>query len=118
MPGQVPEAMSRSGVPPDRLPWLRQRLLRTGRAGLAGMCRAMWREPDRTGELATRSVPVLVIFGENDDVWSPEIQQEMARRLDARSVVIENAGHTPNEDQPKATVYALLKFWGAIGDRP
>lgn len=111
------QAVSRTGVPADRLPWLRQRLLRTGRAGLAGMCRAMWREPDRTCELATTSIPVLVIFGENDDVWSPEVQKEMARRLDARAVIIANTGHTPNEDGPKATVAALLKFWDAVNDR-
>jgi len=105
-------AASRSGVPADRLPWLRHRLRRTSRAGLAGMCQAMSREPDRVAELAATPAPILVTFGENDDAWSPRVQSEMARHLDARAVIIKGAGHTPNEDQPQATADALLEFWG------
>jgi pimeloyl-ACP methyl ester carboxylesterase len=81
---------------------------------MVGMGQALSREPDRVDELASTSVPVLVICGENDDVWSPEVQEEMARRLNAPAVIIKNAGHTPNEDQPTATADAILKFWGSV----
>jgi pimeloyl-ACP methyl ester carboxylesterase len=90
---------------------LRHRLARTQQAGLVGMCRALSREPDRVDELASTPVPVLVILGENDDVWSPQVQEEMARRLNAPIAMIKNAGHTPNEDQPEATADAVLRFW-------
>ena len=107
-----------TGVPAGRLPWLRYRLVHTQRAGLVGMSQALSREPDRVDELASTPVPVLVISGEHDDAWSPEEQQEMARRLHAPMVIIKNAGHTPNEDQPEATAGALLRFWDMAGRGP
>ena len=110
----VVQAARRTGVPAGRLSWLRYRLLHTQRVGLIGMCLTMSREPDRVDELASTSVPVLVISGENDDAWSPHVQKDMARRLNAHFVIIKNAGHTPNEDQPGATADAILKFWDSI----
>jgi pimeloyl-ACP methyl ester carboxylesterase len=92
--------------------------MRTSRAGLVGMCLALSREPDRVDELASATVPVLVISGENDDVWSPRAQEEMADRLNAPIVMIKNAGHTPNEDQPEATAAAILRFWDTAGREP
>jgi pimeloyl-ACP methyl ester carboxylesterase len=97
---------------------LRYRLARTQQAGLAGMCRALSREPDRVDELASAPVPVLTIFGEKDDVWSPQVQEEMARRLNAPIAIIKNAGHTPNEDQPEATADAVLRFWDIAQREP
>ena len=104
--------------PAGRLPWLRYRLVRSSRAGLVGMGRALSREPDRVVELASTPVPVLVIFGENDDVWSPRPQEEMARRLNAPVAIIKDAGHTPNEDQPEATAGAMLRFWDIAEREP
>jgi pimeloyl-ACP methyl ester carboxylesterase len=101
-------------IPADRLLWLRYRLLHTRRTGMVGMCLALSREPDRVDELSSTAVPVLVICGENDDVWSPRVQEEMAKRLNASAVVIKNAGHTPNEEQPGATANAILEFWDAV----
>jgi len=114
----VVQASRWTGVPAGRLPWLHHRLVCSARAGLAGMCRALAAEPDRVGELAATPVPVLVIFGEKDDVWSPQVQQDMARRLNAPIAVINNAGHTPNEDQPQATAEAMLRFWDAAEPQP
>ena len=114
----VVEASRWTGVPAGRLPWLRYRLVHTQQAGLAGMCRALSREPDRVDELASTPVPVLIIFGEKDDVWSPQVQEEMARRLNAPIAMIKNAGHTPNEDQPEATADAMLRFWDIAEREP
>jgi pimeloyl-ACP methyl ester carboxylesterase len=114
----VVQAAHWTGVPAGRLPWLRYRLVRSSRAGLVGMCRVLSREPDRVDELASAPVPVLVIAGENDDVWSPQVQEEMARRLNAPIAMIKNAGHTPNEDQPEATAGAMLRFWDIAEREP
>jgi pimeloyl-ACP methyl ester carboxylesterase len=105
-----------AGAPKDRLPWLRHRLLKSSRAGLIGICRAMAVEPDLVASLAAAGVPVLVMCGDGDDMWSPATQVNMAQRLAARIEVIKNAGHTPNEDQPKAAARALLEFWTSIDD--
>ena len=110
-------APRKADIPADRLRWLRYRFLRSRRTGMVGMCLALLREPDRVDELSATAVPVLVICGENDDVWSPYVQEDMANRLNAPTVVIKNAGHTPNEEQPEATADAILKFWDAVEAR-
>ena len=49
------------------------------------MARHMLTAPDRTAELARLDqIPMLVIYGENDNSWSPAAQENMARRLGAR----------------------------------
>jgi pimeloyl-ACP methyl ester carboxylesterase len=49
-------------------------------------------------------------------MWPPATQIDMARRLTAQLEVINNAGHTPNEDQPQVTARKLLEFWTTIAD--
>ena len=107
----------RSGLPVSRLQWRRQRFRHTSRAGLVGMCLAMMREPDRVEELAAVSVPTLVVYGEDDDVWPAAVQNEMARRLDADAVIIKDAGHMPSEEQPQATAETLVEFWSKVDSK-
>jgi len=105
----------------DRFRWLRHRWSKTSHAGLLGMLRALDAEPDLVARLAATAIPVLVMFGERDNVWSPATQIDMARRLTAQVEVIDNAGHTPSEDQPQVTARKLIEFWtlaGAALDQP
>jgi pimeloyl-ACP methyl ester carboxylesterase len=101
----------RVGPSAKRLRWLRHRWSNTSRTGLLGMLRVLAAEPDLVAPLAATSVPVLVMFGESDTVWSPATQIDMARRLTARLEVIDHARHKPSEDQPQATARKLLDFW-------
>jgi pimeloyl-ACP methyl ester carboxylesterase len=103
-----------AGSSPDQLAWLRYRLLKSSRAGLIGICQATSIEPDLVGSLAATAIPVLVMCGENDDIWSPATQIDMAQRLVARIEVIKRAGHTPNEEQPDVVTRILLDFWAAV----
>jgi len=57
-----------------------------------------------------------VMCGDSDTMWPPATQIDMARRLTAQLEVINNAGHTPNEDQPQVTARKLLEFWTTIAD--
>jgi pimeloyl-ACP methyl ester carboxylesterase len=56
-------------------------------------------------------MPVLVLYGENDDAWAPEEQALMAERLGARRVVIPGAAHSPAVEAPETTASALTTFW-------
>lgn len=98
--------------PPAELEaFLKKRFIASSAAGLRGMGDALGAEPDLTEDLAATRVPVLVCHGENDDAWLPPVQAEMARRLDARYVVIPRAAHSPAIENTGATVAALTRFW-------
>ncbi|KJY37562.1 alpha/beta hydrolase [Streptomyces sp. NRRL S-495] len=71
--------------------------------------------PDRVAELAaavTAGLPALVLSGVQDYAWPVPEQTAMAERLGARRVVVADAGHSPNAEQPAATAEALLAHWG------
>ncbi len=91
--------------------FLERRFLAGVPAMLQGMGQALRTEPDRVAELAAVAPPVLVLYGAGDDAWPTDVQDDMARRLHARTSVIENAAHSPAVENPDATVEALVRFW-------
>ncbi|HEX6468327.1 MAG TPA: alpha/beta fold hydrolase [Streptosporangiaceae bacterium] len=116
-----PEALA-GGQPPEIVAFLRRRMLGNAPAGLAGMADELVRAPDRVHEMAKvlddTGLPALVLFGENDDVWPPLAQAEMADRLSAGKVVIPGAAHSPAVEAPEATASALTAFWTAAERSP
>ena len=50
------------------------------------------------------------MHGAADDAWTPDLQEQMARRLGAAHVVVPGAAHSPAAEQPGPTVAALLDF--------
>ena len=104
--------------------FLRERThARPARIGLIVMARYLLSCPDRTEELAALArpvkpsgavqLPVLVIYGENDDAWPPAAQDRMARRLSAERACIPGAAHSPAIEAPDTTGRALTTFWNA-----
>ncbi len=65
----------------------------------------------RTDEIAATGIAAHVIYGDGDDRWPLEMQDQMAEELSATVTVIKDAGHCPNEDQPEATAKAIADFW-------
>lgn len=98
---------------PALLAFLRSRFLATDVGSLAGMGGALRLEPDRVGELlaAAPTLPTMVVYGDRDDAWPPALQQDMARRLRAREVVLTGVGHSPAIDDPHLTAQTLASFW-------
>jgi pimeloyl-ACP methyl ester carboxylesterase len=108
-----PEA-SATGVPGDIVAFLGRRMLGNDPDGLVLMAAHMLAAPDRTAELARLDeLPMLVIYGENDNTWSPVAQENMARRLGARRLCIPAAVHSPAVEAPTTTASALTQFWDA-----
>jgi pimeloyl-ACP methyl ester carboxylesterase len=87
-------------------------------AGLVLMARHMLAAPDRTAELAQLDLPMLVIYGEDDNAWSPVAQERMAQRLGARRLCIPAAMHSPAVEAPATTASALTQFWDAAEAPP
>lgn len=99
--------------PPALQDFFRTRFLAQSVAMLHGMSQALLTEPDRVGELADIGVPVLVLYGADDDAWLPDEQAGMAKRLDASVAIIDGAVHSPAVENTPDTLAALTAFWSA-----
>jgi pimeloyl-ACP methyl ester carboxylesterase len=101
-----------AGVKPEIVAFLRERMLGNAPVGLQVMAQYLLHAPDRTTELAGQlHVPVLVLYGEDDDKWEPAAQEEMASRLGASRICIPGAAHSPAVEAPETTASALNTFW-------
>jgi pimeloyl-ACP methyl ester carboxylesterase len=108
-----------AGVKPEIVAFLRGRMLGNAPVALQVMAQYLLRAPDRTTELAgALHVPVLVLYGENDDKWEPAAQEETASRLGAERVCIPAAAHSPAVEAPETTASALNTFWRAAEGGP
>jgi pimeloyl-ACP methyl ester carboxylesterase len=97
--------------PPDVLAFLQKRFMAGVPAALHGMGDALVSEPDRVDELKGVGLPLLVMYGEADDAWSPEVQSEMAARLGCPVVVVPGSVHSPAAENPERTAEALRSFY-------
>ena len=61
---------------------------------------------------ALDGIPAVVMWGEHDDAWPVADQIGMARDLGATAVELPGLGHSPNAQDPDATVEALIAAWG------
>jgi len=91
--------------------FMRERFLASDPQALIGMAEALIDEPDLVADLAAADLPILVACGADDDVWSPQVQGDMARRLGAPYTAIAGAAHSPAVENPTATVATLVEFW-------
>ncbi len=107
----------RVSPPPEVEAFLRHRMLTGSPLALQVMGEALLTAADRVEELQALSgrsdLPLLVVHGEHDDAWSPDVQHAMAARLGASYAVVEGARHSPAAEQPGATAHELLAFWWA-----
>ncbi len=95
--------------------FLRARWLANNPLALTAKALILLEESDRTAQLVSTGVPCAVLYGTDDDVWSPAQQSAMARELGALEVRIDHAGHSPAADQPRATAAALVGIWRRLG---
>jgi pimeloyl-ACP methyl ester carboxylesterase len=93
--------------------FLQERMLGSSPAGLVAMADALLSADDRTDDLAKADVPVFVLYGEDDDAWPTEVQEDMAALLGARRECIPGAAHSPAIEAPATTAHALTDFWDA-----
>jgi proline iminopeptidase len=78
-------------------------LIFAGRQPLGG-----WSVMDRLGEV---TVPTLVMAGREDFVFPPECQQELAAGIPgSQLVIIDGAGHNPDDEQTGEVIGVLRTF--------
>jgi pimeloyl-ACP methyl ester carboxylesterase len=114
-----PEARA-EGVDEHVIAFLKERMLRTCPIHLIVLARYLLDCPDltpRLSALVAAGLPVQVVYGENDDAWSPVEQDDMAERAGAERTCIPGAAHSPAIEAPVTTASTLTSFWNAAERR-
>ncbi|GAA0951333.1 alpha/beta hydrolase [Actinocorallia libanotica] len=110
-----------AGWAEEIIEFLRHRYLNNCTTGLVTMAGELLSAPDRTADLAKAAddtdLPIMVLYGEDDDAWLPETQAAMSARLEAARVVIPGAAHSPAWEAPETTAHALTDFWNSAERR-
>jgi pimeloyl-ACP methyl ester carboxylesterase len=96
-----------------RRPPFRDIMMTSTPAGMIAAQRAMSGRPDSSSTLRALKLPALVIVGEHDPITSVDDARRMAALIKgSKRVVIENAAHASNFDQPEAFNRAVTEFLG------
>jgi pimeloyl-ACP methyl ester carboxylesterase len=98
-------------VPDDVRRFLHERRMLGSAVALRVMGEEILTVPDDVERMAGCGVRTMVVYGEADDAWSPQLQSEMAARLGADAVGIAGSAHSPACEQPLAFVEVLVRFW-------
>jgi len=102
---------------PDVVDAIRRMILEASPAAIASAALGMAVRPDRTALLPTIRVPALVIVGEHDSITPPDAARAMASAIPGSElVVLTDAGHVSNMEQPERFNRALLD-WLSSGTR-
>jgi pimeloyl-ACP methyl ester carboxylesterase len=99
---------------PEIEDWMHRRFVANHPVSMLRIAEQLLTATDATDELAALDLPVLVMWGDRDDVWPPALQAATAERLGARAVALPDVGHSPAADAPDATVPPLLEFWASV----
>lgn len=90
---------------------IRQMIYAATPQGIAAASRGMAQRADSTGLLAGITCPALVIVGEQDTLTPPTVAQEFASQIPgAQVVVIPQAGHLSNLEQPELFLQVVRGF--------
>jgi pimeloyl-ACP methyl ester carboxylesterase len=111
--GSLKRQAVKAGVAAPIVAFLEERMLANNPTGLVTMANQLLKAEDRTDQLAARSVPTFVLYGEDDNAWPTTEQRDMAARLNAERTCIPAAAHNPNVEAPATTAHALTTFWNA-----
>lgn len=109
--------LERSVAPPvtaEIEEFLRLRFCAGVPACLEAMTRHLVDAPDRVAQLAAAGIPAHVVTGVDDDAWSLDSQADLAARLGAKFVVLDDAGHSPAIEAPVALTATMTAFWDEL----
>lgn len=89
----------------------RRMALTVGLDALARQTEAIISRPDSRPDLASISVPTLVLVGDSDPLTPPAEAKEMAAAIpDAWLVIVPECGHSATLEQPDAVSRALIEW--------
>jgi pimeloyl-ACP methyl ester carboxylesterase len=96
---------------PSRRDAFREIMMTSTPAGMIAAQRAMSARPDSSSTLRALKGPALVIVGDHDPITSVDDARRMSALINgSKHVVIDNAAHASNFDQPDAFNRAVTEF--------
>jgi pimeloyl-ACP methyl ester carboxylesterase len=99
-------------MPPERLAWINEQWARAGKWTLKGAIACTFYDVEAKAEYV--QCPALIMYGRRDIVR--ESGKILAERIKgAKYVIVENAGHLPQLDQPEAVVALINDFLSSSG---
>ena len=99
----------------DLVKQLRHMITANQISGIVGDLMAMEERPDSTPLLRSLKIPTLVIVGEEDLASPPEEVQGMAEHIPgAKFIIIPEAGHVSNLEQPELFNQTVYKFFREV----
>jgi 3-oxoadipate enol-lactonase len=109
IPKLLGETTSRNS--PDVAARVRELILASSSAAVAGALTALMTRPDSTPLLESIHCPTVILVGEEDTVTPPALSQGMHQAIAGSELVtIPRAGHLANLEQPEAFNAALARF--------
>jgi 3-oxoadipate enol-lactonase len=103
-----PETVSKQ---PEIVKRVRDMMMHTSPEGAAAALRGMAEREDQTERLSQINVPTLIVVGREDPITPVADSQKMHERIaGSQLVVIENASHVSNIEQPEQFNRALKDF--------
>ncbi len=96
---------------PDVVEFVQEMMESASVEGIVGALMAMKERPDSTPDLAEIDVPTLIIHGANDQLIPLAEAKAMHQAIpEAELVIVPDAGHLPNLEQPDLFNDAVLDF--------
>lgn len=100
---------------PDVAEWLHLMMAMQPVEGVAGAIEAMMARPDSTPDLATITVPTLIVVGEEDTLTPPSDAAAMAGAIrGARLETLTLAGHLAPVERPAAFNHIVAEFVASL----
>jgi pimeloyl-ACP methyl ester carboxylesterase len=108
----APDALERE---PDVARFVRETAIRQSTEGIVAALRALRDRPDARSGLSHISFPTLVVVGDQDAITPVTKAQELAGNIpNARLVVIPQAGHLSNLENPQVFTAAVRDFLAGL----
>ena len=94
--------------------WNRSKFFKVSPAAYASLVVDIVEQPDQLAELATVTAPAMVIVGEQDEAFLADSHAMAGALADAELVVVPDAGHSPQFENPDVYVHALERFLARV----
>ncbi|MDA3907528.1 MAG: alpha/beta hydrolase [Sulfurimonas sp.] len=96
---------------PLKLEKIKDKIMRLNPIGIKGGILAMVSRTDTTRSLKKIDIPVLLISGENDQIISPDIMEQMANKIkNSTFVCLSDSGHVSMLEKPDEFNSAMRRF--------